>query len=325
MRIVLWIPVDIYKNAVLPAVQDVEGVEIAAIDDASQLSTALDGASGIISAGASKYTPEVARIVAERGEELRWFQTVAAGNDGFVNYGVPDHLQVTGTGGHSAPVVAEHAMALLLAIAHCVPEQLSNMAEGKWDKSFRPRYRSMYGRTALVVGLGNIGREIADRAKAFGMNVIGANRDGRGHPSCDRCVKIADLAQVAGEVDAVLVALALNPDTRHVIDGEVLRAMKPSAFLVNIARGGLVDQDALAAALADGTIAGAGLDVTDPEPLPDGHPFWNTPNLIISPHLGGGGSEESPRRLAANVRANLERFRDGQPLENLLPFGANAR
>lgn len=324
MRVVVWIPVDIYKNAVLPAVQDVEGVEIAVVDDASQLSAALDGASGIISAGASKYTADVARIVAGRGQGLRWFQTVAAGNDGFVSHGVPGHVQVTGTGGHSAPVVAEHAMALLLALSHCVPEQLSNMAERKWDKSFRPRYRSMFGRTAVVVGMGNIGREIADRAKAFGMTVIGANRDGRDHSSCDRCVKITDIAQVVGEADAVLVALALNPDTRHVIDDEVLGAMKPSAFLVNIARGGLVDQDALAAALSNGTIAGAGLDVTDPEPFPDGHPFWSTPNLIISPHMGGGGSEESPRRLAAAVRANLERFRDGRPLENLLPFGANA-
>jgi len=324
MRIVVWIPVEPYRDAVVPALADVEGVDLVVIDDPARLPEVLPGAAAMISSGASKYSAETARLLSET-PSLRWFQTVAAGNEGFESHGVPAHVTVTSSGGHSAPVVAEHAMALLLAISHCMPDFIAARSTHDWSRAFAPRFRSMFGKTAVVVGLGRIGQEIARRARAFDMKVIGVTRSGNPHAAVDACYPASRIAEALARADAILLAAPLTAETEKLIGRAEFAAMKPDAYLVNIARGKLIDQDALRDALSGRTIAGAAIDVTYPEPLPADDPLWTAPNLILSPHTAGGGSAESPRRLAAAVRENLERFRAGKPLLHILNYGANAR
>jgi phosphoglycerate dehydrogenase-like enzyme len=324
MRVVVYIPIEAYRNAVVPEVQQVEGAEIVVITDEADLPAALKGAEGMISSGASKYNAFVAKAVRDEGPALRWFQTVAAGNEGFEANGVPPYMEVTSSGGHSAPVVAEHALALLLAAAHCVPDFARNVEKGVWDRSFSPRFRSMFGKTAVVVGLGRIGLEIAKRLRAFDMRLIGVTRSGTPKPGIDSCFAIADFKKALAEADAVMLAAPLTAQSQGLMGAAEFAALKPGAYLVNIARGGLIDQAAFRQALVDGRLAGAGIDVTTPEPLPAGDPLWTAPNLILSPHTAGGGSAESPKRLAAAVRQNLENFIAGKPLLHTLPYGAHA-
>jgi phosphoglycerate dehydrogenase-like enzyme len=322
MRIVVWIPILAYKNAILGKIRDVAGAELVVVDDPADLAAALAGAEGIISAGASKYTATVAETIRSHGTSLRWFQSTAAGNDGFMKYGVPAGITVTGSGGHSAPIVAEHAVTLLLAIAHTVPDLIANQARHVWGGDFRQRYRSLYGQTATLLGFGHIGAEIARRLRAFQIRVQSVTRSGSPHELADQSFEVSELETALAQSDALLLALPLTEQTRHIVGAAQLAALRPSAYVVNVGRGGLIDQRALAAALRDGRIAGAALDVTDPEPLPAEDPFWDVPNLIISPHVGGAGSALSAQRLAATVRRNLESFIAGKPLENVLTFPA---
>lgn len=322
MRIVVWVPVAIYRNAILPALSDTPGADLVVVDDPRELPAALAGATGMISAGASKYTAEVAEIIRTQGSSLRWFQTVAAGNDGLAKHGIRDGITVTGSGGHSAPVVAEHAVALLLAIAHAVPDFVSNKSSHLWGGDFRRRFRSLYGQTATVLGFGHIGKEIARRLKAFDIRVLSVTRSGVPHELADEAFSTRNLGTALARSDAVLLSLPLTRETRHIMGTAELAMLRSSAYLVNVGRGGLVDQSALASALRDGRLAGAALDVTEPEPLPPGDPLWDTPNLIISPHCGGAGSPESPRRLAATVRRNLESFIAGRALAHVLDVQA---
>jgi len=324
MRVVVWIPLEPYKNAVVPVVEQVPGAEIVVIDDPARLPEVLPGAAGLITSGASRYTADVAAAIRDHGTNLRWIQTVAAGNEGFVANGVPSSITVTSSGGHSAPVVAEHAMALLLALTHCVPDFVRNTAAGSWNREFAPRFRSMFRKTAVVLGLGNVGIQIANRARAFDMRVLGVTRSGAPHEAVDEIFPVTALGEALSQADAILIALPMKPDTRHVLDADAFKRMKAGTYIVNVARGGIIDQVALRSALESGQVAGAALDVTDPEPLPTGDPLWNAPNLIISPHTAGGGSSESPARLASAVRENLRRLIAGEQLLNILPFGAHA-
>jgi phosphoglycerate dehydrogenase-like enzyme len=324
MRVVVYIQIEAYRNAVVPEVQKVDGADIVVVIDEADLPAALQGAEGMITSGASKYNANVARLVRDQGPSLRWLQTVAAGNEGFEANGVPAHIEVTSSGGHSAPVVAEHAIALLLASAHCVPEFVRTTEKGVWDRSFSPRFRSFFKKTAVVIGLGRIGLEIARKLHAFDMRVIGVTKSGMPKDGVNACVPISDIKSALAEADAILLAAPLNAGSQGLMGAAEFAAIKPGAYLVNIARGGLIDQAALRQALVDGRLAGAGIDVTFPEPLPPGDPLWTAPNLILSPHTAGGGSAESPKRLAAAVRQNLENFVAGRPLLHTLPYGAHA-
>jgi phosphoglycerate dehydrogenase-like enzyme len=322
MRIVVWIPVPIYKSAILAEITRVDGAELIVIDDPQELPAALAGAQGMISAGASKYTADVAATIRNHGTSLRWFQTVAAGNDGLAQHGIPAGVTVTGSGGHSAPVVAEHALALLLSIAHCAHDFVAYKNAHTWGGDFRQRYRSLYRKTVAVLGFGNIGVEIARRLMAFDIRVLSVTRAGLPHEAAAEAHKIGALHAVIAQSDALILSLPLTAATRHIIGAAQFSAFRPGAYLVNVGRGGLVDQSALGAALREGRLAGAAIDVTDPEPLPADNPLWDAPNLIISPHCGGAGSSESPKRLATVVRGNLENFLAGRSLNHILMLGA---
>lgn len=321
-RVVVWIHVPIYRDGVLAVIRHTPGVELVVIDGPHQLAEALEGAEGMISAGASNYTEEVARIIRTHGTGLKWFQTVAAGHDGMETYGPPPGAVVTGQGGNSAPIVAEHAMALLLALARNMRHVFENQAAHGWDRAVARGMNTLYGKTAAVVGFGAIGQAIAKRAKAFDMQVLAVSRSGRAHPLADESHPIEALNDVVGRADALLLAAPLKPSTRGMIDADVLAACKPGALLVNVGRGGLVDQAALRAALESGRLGGAGLDVTSPEPLPADDPLWAAPNLILSPHCAGAGSPDTLANLGRKVRENLEHFIAGRPLNYVVDFGS---
>jgi phosphoglycerate dehydrogenase-like enzyme len=321
MKIVVWVHVPAYREAVLKRIGGVPGVQLLVVEKAEEVHSALEGAEGFISNGASTYTPELERSIREN-TTLRWFQSVSAGNDNLEKLGIRDGVVVTGSGGHSGPIVAEHAVALLLSIAHAIPDWERGRFAKVWKLPRTGSYRSLYRGTAVVVGLGHIGSEIARRVKAFEMTVLGVSRSGGGGPDVDEAYSISDLDKALARADAVLIAAPLTADTKGLFNRDRLEACKRGAFLVNVARGGLIDQPALIEALESGHLGGAAIDVTDPEPLPAGDPLWEAPNLIITPHVAGSGSKESLRRLGDTVAANLNAFMNGGDFVSRLPYGS---
>jgi phosphoglycerate dehydrogenase-like enzyme len=211
------------------------------------------------------------------------------------------------------PAIAEHVMAFVLAYARGLPGYLQAQRDGQWAGG-NPgvpgpeRAILLSGKTMLVVGLGGIGTEVARRAHAFGMTVL-AIRNSRAEPPpfVSRLGVPSDLAAWIKEADVVVDTLPLTADTKGMFDAKVFGAMKRTAFFVNVGRGGTVVTDDLVQALRQGTIAGAGLDVVDPEPLPQGHPLWTAPNLMLTPHTSGDADDE--RRIVWTIaRENLRRY-----------------
>jgi phosphoglycerate dehydrogenase-like enzyme len=265
------------------------------------------------------YDAELVALLARHRPRLRWVQLPTMGYDPVELHGVPHGVTVTTAGDAYAPTVAEHAITLLLALVRRLPEFVRNAEQHRWDQSGAVAIGTLHDATVAVVGFGNIGREVAVRLRGFGARVIAVTRSGRQDPLADEVVAADRLFDALARSDAVVLAVPLNPQTRHLIDARALAAMRPHAIVVNVARGGVVDQAALATALAEGKLGGAGLDVTDPEPLPADDPLWALPNALITPHVAGYGGDVAPRRILALVERNLRNFIDGRPLESPAP------
>lgn len=221
---------------------------------------------------------------AVRAPNLQWLHSMSAGVDSpvfaaFLARGV----RLSNSPGASAAPIARTVMMYLLALARDLPRMMRAQARGEWAWE---RWTELEGQQVAILGWGPIGQEIARLTNEFGMQPVIVRRAAKGdEPFPVR--PLSELQAVAAEVDALVVALPLNDDTRGLISAEVLGAMQPHAFFVNVGRGELVDQQALTEALADGRLGGAGLDVTDPEPLPADDPLWALPNVIITPHNSG--------------------------------------
>lgn len=261
------------------------------------------------------YRGEVAEAAKEAAPKLRWIQTTSIGTDMFERAGVPP-VAFTTAAGLKGRTVAEHTMALLLGQVHALPQMERARAEGLWARvELRSQVSSVEGRTMLILGYGSIGLEIARKAKAFDMEVVALNRSGEGGPPADRVAPIGELDACLVAADFVVCTLPLFDDTRHLIGRRQLAAMKPDALLVNVGRGPVVDQAALAEALQQSKIAGACLDVFEVEPLPQDDPLWRQPNLVLSPHVAGTGGPLA-QRFAELVSENLTRYRQQRPLIN---------
>jgi phosphoglycerate dehydrogenase-like enzyme len=250
-----------------------------------------------------------------QSRRLRWIQLLTMGYDPLEALGVPAGVLVTNAGDAYAPTVAEHALGLLLALLRQIPQALERAARPIWDPTLAGGVGTLNDAAVAVLGFGSIGREIAVRLHACGARVIAVTRSGAEHQLADENVPVSALHAVLERVDALVVAAPLTPLTRGLIDAAALAAMRPSAILINIARGGIVDTIALTEALLGGRLAGAGLDVTDPEPLPPNHPLWSAPNVLITPHIAGYGGTVPGRRVGALIRRNLDAFLNGRPLE----------
>ena len=223
---------------------------------------------------------------------LRFVQSASAGTDQYDRAVLKAAgIRLASGQGINANAVSEHAIAQILAILRRIPEARDNQAKRVWRGmmgDFAKREDEAGGKTVLVVGLGRIGGRIARLCKAFGMKVIGVRRDvAGGAEGADEVHSFRDFASLVPRADFVVLACPLTDETRGLVDAAALAAMKPTAHLVNVARGRVVDEPALIAALQGGQIRGAALDVTSEEPLPADSPLWAMPNVLITPHTGG--------------------------------------
>ena len=240
------------------------------------------------------------------GPGIRWVQLPFAGIEPFIGHLDPDRTWTSGKGVYADPV-AEMVLAMLLAgMRH-----LTGYArERTWAG---PVGRNLFDAKVVVLGGGDITRSLMPLLAPFRCRVTVLRRRAEHFEGAERTGTLEDLIDAVRDADAVVVALALTERTRHVIDAPVLAAMPEHALVVNVGRGGHIDTDALVAALAGGSIGGAALDVTDPEPLPDGHPLWSEPRCLITPHVGNTPEMGIPL-LEARVRENVTRFATGRPL-----------
>jgi phosphoglycerate dehydrogenase-like enzyme len=307
MRVVVW-PSPLIRTAVERRLREIAGLDVVMVDAEAAAIAALPDADAMM-LPAFHYTPAFARAVREHAKRLRLIQLQTAGYDRLINEKIPSGITIAAVGDSLALVVAEHATMLLLALSRQLPQALALQARRQWDNSLIQRMASLDRKVVAIVGFGAIGRETGRLAKAFGASVVGISRAPQPHPHADEVAPLANLDAVLARADAVVIAIALTDTTRGLFDRARIARMKNGAFLVNIARGAVVDSLALAEALTSGKLAGAGLDVTDPEPPPDDHPLWQAPNLIITPHVavGGGGM-----RVVGFIAENFARATRGE-------------
>lgn len=241
---------------------------------------------------------------------LRWVQLPDAGIERWLDAGVlTGPATFTSARGCYGRQVAEHGLALMLGCARRIPE-CSRLSS--WP-SERPTGRTLAGAVVVLVGAGDIGAWLIRMLEPLGAEVVAVTRSGREVPGAAASYAVSDLDRVLAWASFVVLAAPSTPRTRQMIGTGELGEMREDAWLVNVGRGDLVDTDALVEAVRSGRIAGAALDVTDPEPLPDGHPLWSLPQVLITPHVANP-PEAKTASLARRVRENTERFISGRPL-----------
>lgn len=266
--------------------------------------TTLPDADVLVTFGRELDEKEVARA-----KQLKWVHVMTAGIDQLPIEALNERqILVTNVKGIHAIQMAEYTFAALLQITRSLKELSKAEREHRWASDCR--VTELWGQTLGIIGVGAIGKEIARRAKVFGMTTHGVNTDGRTVEHIDEMFSMTDLEQLLVASDFVVLTVPLLPNTRHLMNAETLQLMKPSAYLINIARGPVVDEEALIHVLHEKRIAGAVLDVFEQEPLPPDHPFWTMENVTVTPHISG----RSPLYMTRAVEVfanNLTHFSDG--------------
>jgi phosphoglycerate dehydrogenase-like enzyme len=284
-------------------VASTEEAALAAISDATALCLPLD------------HSGSLAPVLAA-GTQLEWLHCFFAGVESLLTPAiVASPIVLTNAAGVHAPPIAETVIGMMLAFARALPTFQRQQQERVWFRNVP--VDEIAGRTCGIVGLGGIGRLVAKKAKALDMRVIGTKHRAGPVEHVDEVLPDDQLHSMLAQSDYVVVAVPSTPETIGLIGQPELLRMKTSAYLINVARGNVIDQAALITALRDGQIAGAGLDVMDPEPLPADNPLWTLPNVILTPHC----SARSPRlgeRTVQMFADNLARFAAGQPLLNIV-------
>ncbi len=256
--------------------------------------------------------------LARRAAGLRWVQVISAGIDHLIRKDIlASGVTITNIKGMSATPIAEFVIAVALAFVKRLPYCGELQRQKRWQ-AFPTA--SLQSKTIGIIGLGSIGREVARLSRAFGMTVIATSRTaGRtgAVSDVDRMLPKGQLPQLLAESDFVVLSLPLTEETKGLVGEKEFRAMKPTAYLINVARGGIVDEAALVRALEQGWIAGAGLDVFAVEPLPADSRLWELPNVVLSPHVSGGIEDEF--ELATDLFIdNLKRYLKGDRLHNVV-------
>jgi D-2-hydroxyacid dehydrogenase (NADP+) len=262
------------------------------------------------------FAPMMANAVLQKAPRLKWIQALGTGTDGLHDLPSlrPDVL-LTSVHGIHGDTMSEAAVMAMLALARKLPRALRNQQQAKWDRGAPSSL--LKGKTAAIFGVGAIALVLAPLLRAFGMRVVGiSSAPGRRVEGFDEMRASDDLAAAVRDADHLILLTPYSAGTRNAVDARVLGAMKPSAFLVNLARGGVVDEDALLAALRDKRIAGAALDVFTREPLPPDHALWAQENVILTPHLGGF-YDTYPDNALPVVIENMRRFLAGRGAEML--------
>jgi phosphoglycerate dehydrogenase-like enzyme len=253
--------------------------------------------------------------LARRAPRLRWIHLTGAGIEHLLPLGwVPPGVTLTNNSGVHAPKASEFAAAAILMLNNRIPFHVENQRHARWHQVFNA---PVTGKTVVIVGVGAMGGAAARSLKQLRMRVLGVRRSARPHPSVDRMFGPEALDRILPEADFVLVTAPLTSETRGLLGRKRLDLLKPEAGLVNMGRAGVVDYDGLAEKLRRGELAGAILDVFDPEPLPSDSPLWRTPNLIMTPHVSSDAPNYADRTLDLFFR-NVARHLAGRPLHNVV-------
>jgi phosphoglycerate dehydrogenase-like enzyme len=265
-----------------------------------------------------RITPEQVRA----GTQLKWVQTMSAGVETVLHLSGGSDLRdsdiiLTNNQIVQGPEIADHAMAMLLALTRDLDGFLELKKEQEWQRQGYTGIE-LNGRTALVIGMGGIGTQIAVRAWAHGMTVVGVDPEDIPYlPMISRVVKPDQLDELLPEADVIFVAAPHTAASHKMLGSKEFEQMKKGAYFIAVSRGRLYDIDALVQAMRNGHLAGAGVDVTDPEPLPKGHPLWSLENVIITPHIAGR-SDKDRARMVGTIQQNILRFVEGKPLLNVV-------
>jgi D-2-hydroxyacid dehydrogenase (NADP+) len=260
-------------------------------------------------------SPELVRA----GKRLRWVQVGSAGveNDLFPEM-LDSQITLTNARAVYGPPIADHALGMMICLSKGLHYFIRRQASGDWSVPRRMEPRELRGQTLLIIGLGGIGGELAKRAAACGMRVLATDPKPMRKPDyVARLAKPSEFHALLPEADFLASCVPLTRETIGMIGAREFALMKPKAYLINVSRGKVVKTDALVEALQSGRLAGAGLDVTDPEPLPRDHPLWQMENVIITPHMSGRSPGSDTRRFEV-LKENLRRFAQGKPLINVV-------
>ena len=296
------------------------GVEIIAVKNTEEMIARAPDADAIVG-GDNVVCDDRVLAAAKR---VRWVAVMSAGVEDCLGKPALERpgLVVTNMRAVAGPVMAEHSIALMFALSRSLQVSIGRQATGEgWNRNFAgSQPQALTDKTLLVAGLGGIGLEVARRAHALGMKVIATRGSSREGPDYVSYVGLSDeLPTLISQADVVVATLPLTPATTHLFDAKMFARMKKTAYFINVGRGGSVVTDDLVAALNNGTIAGAGLDVTEPEPLPKDHPLWKAKNIIITPHHSAQSDLGQGKRELI-LREQIRRFVAGDKLLSVVDF-----
>ncbi len=271
------------------------------------------------------YYPDMVKAVNENQKKIKWIQFTTSGIDKALRSGgFPKGVTVTNSAGLGAPVLAEHAFYLFMSVGRRMRDTEAAAKKHEWIRDeVSPSVIAMTFKTLVIIGMGATGQEAARRAKAFHMKVVGVSRGYQPDALVDEVFPRERVKEALAKADFVLLSMPAVAETVNFINDETLAAMKPTAIIANVARGDLIDEDALVRACREGRIGGAGLDVTKDEPLPADSPLWDEPRIIVTPHIAGTGADkDNNRRLLDIIADNMERYFAGKPLTRVLDWEA---
>ena len=273
-------------------------------------------------ADADAYVGDITPEQVRAGKRLQWVQVMSAGVENvlFLSGGNAlrdSNIVLTNNKIVQGPEIADHAMAMLLMLSRRLRKYVADDQQETWDGAVFTGIE-LNGKTAVVIGAGGIGNQIAQRAWAFGMNVIGVDPEDKPFsPFIQKVVKPDQLDDVLPQADVVFISAPHTEKSHKMMGARQFELLKPKSYFVAVSRGGIYDMNALVKALDSKRLAGAGVDVTDPEPLPKGHPLWKFNNVVITPHIAGR-SDHDHERMTGTVKENIRRFVDGKPLVNVV-------
>jgi len=290
------------------------GVKIVRVDERNVLQEIVD---------ADAFIGEITSAQVRAGKKLKWVGAMSAGVEAmlFPSDGTSDlrdsNITLTNNKIVQGPEIADHALAMLLMLSRNLYALYRNDQQEIWNaRSFHGI--ELNGKTAVVVGVGGIGTQIAVRANAFGMKVIGVDPEDKPFlPFVSRVVKPDQFDDVLPQADVVFLSVPDTPKSHKMMGPREFELMKNDAYFIAVSRGGIYDMNGLVKALDEKKLAGAGVDVTDPEPLPKGHPLWKFPNVVITPHIAGR-SDRDAERMIGTIKENIRRFVEGKPLINVV-------
>lgn len=309
MRLLVWTGGD--DTPLCAALAGIDGVEVVRASSAADAAAAMPSVDAMV--GSVIPWSVVLADALRSSPRLLWLQVMNAGYDNLEALRLPPRLKLSTLGALGSAFVAEHALMLLLASLRAVPSAIAGAHAEQWDiASQQAAMRSLRGSRVALVGYGPIGRELAQLLRACGAELVALARSRREEEGV-RVLPLDELHAVLEQSDAVVVCAPLKKSTLHLLDARAFAALREGAVVVNVSRGPIIDTAALCAALRSGRLRGAGLDVTDPEPLPPGHELWSDPRVILTPHVAWAGAPAASRAQRIDFAvANVRRVARGE-------------